>query len=326
MGIPTPPSTQASTGLSYDAFLALLRSDTKALDAYFGELGASVMLPSTQATVHCRYLKLDGNGNPRASDLAFRLANEVVNYSIPRSEIVRAKAKEHGPHDTRHLVALHRKAVNLFTDLKKSGEGGELLLYLLAETYLGLPQLFCKMPLKTSSSMHYHGTDGLHGAFDPGTNSLALYWGESKLHATPAKAISECLESLAPYVLPAGGSSAPQSRDLQLLSDNLDLNDADLEEAILRYLDPDDPAYSKLVYRGIGLVGFDSDSYAPGKSPLTEADLSTALSSSTASWNTSFAFHVNKQKLKDVSIELFCIPFPSVQQFRDAMLAELGIS
>ncbi|WP_223252149.1 Hachiman antiphage defense system protein HamA [Paracoccus mutanolyticus] len=47
----------------------------------------------------------------------------------------------------------------MFTDLKSSGEGGELLLYLLTERFLGLPQILCKMSLKTSA--HYHGADGV---------------------------------------------------------------------------------------------------------------------------------------------------------------------
>ena len=323
-----PPSTNApasSSGLTYDAFIRLLRSTPETLDAYLGEIGTSTLVSSTQATVHCRYLKLDGNKSPRVKDLAVRLANELVNYAIPRSQIEAAKNKELGTQDTKHSVALYRKANRLFTDLANTGEGGELLLYLMTETYLQIPQLFCKMPLKTSSQMHYHGADGIHGTYDPGQGTLSLYWGESKLYATPAAAIDACIESIAPFVLPSGGSAAPQARDLQLLTDNIDLTNPDLEAAILRYLDPDDPSYNRLTYRGVALVGFDSASYTPGTGPLTEAALTQALEAATQSWHGSVAYHVDKHKLSEIGIELFCVPFPSVEEFRKAFLEELGI-
>lgn len=308
MALGTPSSQQSNTGLTFDAFVRLLRSEPASLDAYFGELCASTTLPLTQATVHCHFLKIDGNKAPRVGALAERLARELVNYSIPRSDIEAAKAADAGQ-DTKHTVALYRKANRLFTDLEKTGEGGELLLYLMAETYLQLPQLFCKMPLKTSPQMHFHGTDGIHGTYDPSTDTLAVYWGESKLHATASAAIEACFESLAPFVLPDGTSTAPQSRDLQLLSDNLDLANPDLESAILRYLDPDDPKFNKLTYRGVALVGFDAVSYSPGSSPLTEAEITAALAKSVGSWQGSAKHYIGKNKLTNITIELFCVPF-----------------
>ncbi|MBI1373888.1 MAG: DUF1837 domain-containing protein [Phycisphaera sp.] len=320
----TAPTKTPPPGLSFDAFARLLRAQPDSLDAFFGEIGARSTLPSTQATVHCHYLKIDGNRAPRVGALAERLARELVNYSIPRSDIEAAKAADAGQ-DTKHAVALYRKANRLFTDLGKTGEGGELLLYLMAETYLQLPQLFCKMPLKTSSQMHVHGADGIHGTYDPGTDTLAVYWGESKLYATASSAIDACFESLAPFVLPDGSSTAPQSRDLQLLSDNLDLASPDLEAAILRYLDPDDPKFNQLNYRGVALVGFDAASYSPGSSPLTEADITAALEKSVKSWHGSASHYIKKNQLTEITIELFCVPFPSVDAFREAFLAELGI-
>lgn len=315
----------APAGLTFDAFMRLLRATPDALDAYFGDIGASTPLASTQATVHCRYVKFDGTNTPRVKALTDRLARELINYAIPRSDIEAAAANANSPHDARHFAALYRKANRLFTDLKKTGEGGELLLYLMTETYLQLPQLFCKMPLKTSSHMHFHGADGIHGTFESGTGTLAVYWGESKLYSTPSSAIEACFESLAPFVLPDGSSTAPQSRDIQLLSDNLDLGNPELEAALLRYLDPDDPAFNKMTYRGVALVGFDSDSYTPGKLPLTEADLAAALQAATTSWHTSASHYIAKNNLASITIELFCVPFPSVDTFRESFLQELGI-
>jgi hypothetical protein len=305
--------------------MRLLRSKATSLDAYFGEVGVTAKLPNTQATVHCRFLKHDGMNKPRVRGLADRLAQEVINYAIPRSAIAAARRDANGPNDARHFAALYRKANRLFTDLRNSGEGGELLLYLMTESYLKIPQLFCKMPLKTSSQMHYHGTDGVHGIYDPIADSLALYWGESKLYSSVTAAIDECIKSLAPFLQSDGGSSAPQERDLELLSDHLDLDDPLLEKALLRYLDPDDPNYNKMIYRGIALVGFDSDKYASGKLPITETDLHKELAGSAETWQKSVSYHVTKHKLDEITIEIFCVPFPSVETFRAAFLEELGL-
>lgn len=318
-------STQpSSSGLTIDAFFRLLRSDLNTLDAYFGELSAVTILPNSKTTVRCHFLKLDGNNSPRVDGLAERLARELVNYSIPRSDIEAAKAADQGQ-DTKHTVALYRKANRLFTELERTGEGGELLLYLMTETYLQLPQLFCKMPLKTSPQVHFHGTDGIHGTYDPVTDTLAVYWGESKLYEKVSSAIEACFTSLAPFVLPGGSSTAPQSRDLQLLSDNLDLANPTLEAAILHYLDPDDPKYNKLNYRGVALVGFDDPSYSSSSSAFTETHIKTELTKSVGSWHKSATRYLGKNKLSDITIELFCIPFPSVHKFREAFLKEMGI-
>jgi hypothetical protein len=173
--------------------------------------------------------------------------------------------------------------------------------------------------------MHYHGADGIHANVDPATGTLALYWGESKLHATASGAIEACFGSLAPFLVSAGGSGAPQERDLTLLSDNLDLDDPGLEAAIARYLDRDDPSFNKLVYCGVALVGFDEASYADGTPPVTEAVLATSLDASTTSWHKSVSHYVGKHNLTDIGIELFCLPFPSVEAFRAAFLRELGL-
>jgi len=109
------------------------------------------------------------------------------------------------------VVRLHTKARKLFTDLVQSGEGGELLLFALAEKLLRLPQLICKMSLNTNTRMHIHGADGLHAGVDEKTGKLLLYWGESKIFGDVTSAVRDCLKSLAPILLDHGASK----RDLQ---------------------------------------------------------------------------------------------------------------
>lgn len=319
---PPPPAPPANP-LTESRFAELLRNQPTSLSAYFKEVGAKTTVGSTQITAHCHFMRLDGTGTPRFKDLADRLARELINYAIPRSKIEKATGAATGTGDAKQFAALYREANRLFADVAKSGEGGELLLYLLTEACLQIPQLFCKMPLKTNPQVHYHGADGIHGSVDPSTGSLRLHWGESKLYATPKAAINSALKSIAPFLLPSGGSTSPQARDVQLLRDNIDLTDPALEAAILKYLDPDDECYNKLTYRGIVLAGFDSSSYSTAT--VTEATIEAAIAASISGWHTHAGKRCTKHKLASVGIDLFCIPFPSVDKFRKSFMEELGL-
>lgn len=96
---------------------------------------------------------------------------------------------------SRNMMKLRQEAQETFVDSVKSGELGELILFVLAEKFLKLPQVICKMNLKTSSNMHFHGADGVFlGKTE--NNNLALYWGESKIYEHFSTAVEDCLNSL----------------------------------------------------------------------------------------------------------------------------------
>jgi hypothetical protein len=261
---------------------ALVRGDKSDLSSYLHEVEASVRHAGTAATLHCYSLALDGASMPRVDDLVKAICWRVVDYAIPRSEIARAKAYDQKFNTQRATTELVAKARSLFAPVKKSGEGGELLLYMLVQTYLRLPQLFCKMPHKTNKKMHVHGIDGIHAGVSS-TGDLILYWGESKLHKTISKSVSECMDSLKPYVCPSAKVD-PRERDLQLLRANLDLDDARLTDAILKYLDPDDPKFNKTLTQGICLVGFDYNAYPTKPNIKTITTLQGELRSSLTKW------------------------------------------
>ena len=132
-----------------ELFEALLRHTPEALDAYLVAMGAPVKIIATEANARCHILTLDGNGRPRVRDLARKLRHQIVNYCIPRSRIEAAVQHYQQTGSAERMSQLEEQARHLFTDIKKTGEGGEVLLYLLAEGLLGYPQLLCKMPLKT---------------------------------------------------------------------------------------------------------------------------------------------------------------------------------
>lgn len=306
---------------------ALLRHDVNQLDTFLATVAADASIQGTQAKLHCSVICPDGNGIPRVGDFAQWLAQHVVDYAIPRDEIAKAREFDAQHNTTRRTVALATKARQLFTKLEKTGEGGELLVYTLAQTRLRLPQLFCKMSYKTNSQMHVHGTDGIHVGLDVAAGRLAFYWCESKLYKSVAAGVAEALDSIKSFVCPEGGSGSATERDLALVRDNLALNDPDLEYALLRYLDKDDPYFNSLQYRGICLVGFDYDAYPTAPPGVVLAEFIEEARRAYQKWLETCRSHLDaRPPLNTIHLEVFLVPFPSVDAFRAAFLKELSLT
>ncbi len=311
----------------YSQLIPLLRlSEPNAMNAYLETVCCNVRIDNTQTKAHCHFIALDGNKRPRVNDFARFIGNNITNFAIPRNEILRALNKAIETNSAAPTDKLNQKARNLCTRLPRSGEGGEVLLSVLAENVLKLPQIFSKMVLKTSSEMHVHGSDGIHVGVNRTNGNLALYWGESKLHSDAAQAARECFASIAPFLLNAGGSGSAQNRDLELMRDGIDLNDSCLEEALKRYLDPDDLMFKQLEYRGLCLVGFDSEAYptTPNSKEMIQVkqDIETIFDTR----KTHLQKRIIEEKIHTFEIEVFCLPFPSVDDFRRAFRTELGLS
>ncbi len=253
------------------------------------------------------------------------MRNAVADYAIPRTQLTKAKARDAKYNSTEAVAALVEQARQSFTDLAKTGEGGEMLLFLLAERFLKLPQILCKMDLKTDTRMHYHGADGVYAGVTP-DGILKLYWGESKLYDTPSAAIRECLSSLAPFLIEPDHEGAERERDLILLADKADLSKPELTEALKRYFDKNSPKCKRVQYCGVALVGFDANFYPTGQVKAIADEIENAARTGLQTWRTNIGARLEAEKLEQVEIELFCLPLPSSQGFRSAFLTAMGLT
>lgn len=308
------------------AFQRLLRNNSSEFSSYFETVSTRLDIADTKASFNCHHIALDGNKRARIKDLAEFVANLVIDYAIPRSQIEEAYAYYRENNSNVKISKLKTKANKLFTSLENTGECGELLLYLLIQNCLKIPQLLCKMPLKTSGDVHYHGVDGIHATIEKISGMLVLYWGESKLYQSLDNAITECLDSIKPFLIDEGGSDSRQKRDLELITDNIDLCDEVLEKALLRYLNPDDELFKKVEYRGACLIGFDCKHYPKEANKITQEGLKELINSEVNNWKEKVGKSIKaKTPLNNFVLEIFMLPFPSVQDFRDAFLSELGL-
>lgn len=151
--------------------------------------------------------------------------------------------------------------------------------------------------------------------------------GESKLYKNIDAAVTECFNSLKAYLLNTTGKESAQERDITLVKDNLDLNDEKLEDALVQYFDKDNPKFNKVNYRGVCLIGFDSDQYPTEPNKMLPQDLLPLINAKLSEWqNVTQKQIVANAPLDSFEIHIFLVPFPSVDHFRDKFLKALKLT
>ena len=311
--------------ISPEEFEKIASGDPEELDVHLQLVERDIKIEDCQVRVHCHCLAVDGNGWVRPRRLAEFMRNAVADYAIPKSRLEAARQRDIKFKSTSAVAALHREAMGAFTDLANTGEGGEMLLYLLAERFLGLPQVLSKMDLKTDSHMHYHGADGVYATVSK-EGLLKLFWGESKFYGKVTDAIRDCLKSLAPFLIEEDHEGASRERDLVLLSDKADLNDSELTTAFKKYFDKSSPMSNRVQYCGVALVGFDAEFYPDETAKAVAEDIADAARAEIEKWQQSVFKRLTKEKLEAFEIQFFCVPVPSAEGFRKAFLEALGLS
>jgi Cap4 SAVED domain len=281
------------------------------------------VLEDCSARLHCHCLTVDGNGRVKPERLAEFMRNAIVDYAIPKSRLDAARLRDAKHKSGSAVTELHHEAIGTFTNLSNTGEGGEMLLYLLAERFLKVPQVLCKMDLKTDSHMHYHGADGVYASVNE-NGLLKLYWGESKVYADPTAAIRDCLASLAPFLVETDHEGAGRERDLVLLSDKADLNDPGLTAAFKKYFDRTSPLSNRVEYCGIALIAFDAEFYPNGSKAVAD-EIMSATKGEMTKWIANVKNRIGIEKLESFDIQFFCVPLPSADGFRRSFLKALGI-
>lgn len=311
------------TDLTPELLQDILAGDPDELNVHLRLIERDVVVQDCKVRLHCHCLAVDANGRIKIARLAEFMRAMLADYAIPKNKMQAARARDSKYHSSGAVIQLYHEALNLFTDLAKTGEGGEMLLYLLSERFLKMPQVLCKMDLKTDTSMHYHGADGVYARVTP-DGVIKLYWGESKIYSDASDAIRDCLNSLSPFLLDPDEEHAGRERDLLLLSDKADLSDETLTKAFRQYFDKTSPLSNRVQYCGVALVGFDADFYPNEDTAVTADEIASSAKAALTKWTKQIGNRISQEKLANFEIEFLCIPMPSAAAFREAFLGALG--
>ncbi|WP_260426832.1 DUF1837 domain-containing protein [Burkholderia sp. Bp9142] len=264
------------------------------------------------------------NGKPTVGPLIEMLMGEITAFCIAKEERRKAKlADKNLPYDAPAMDRLARRARRLFMDARqnqsRSGEGGELLLFVLIEHFLQAPIVLSKMRLKTNANMPVHGTDGVHAFWDDERNTLVTVFGESKLHKSFSSAVADAAESLEEFVKNVGGR---YDHELLLTLNHIDLDGFpnDIKEYLIKFLNPfETEEGNRRLERFAVLVGFDAKQYNEVASlslqeaeekfrQLYESGAKKAIGTASSNLST--------RGIDLASVDLFMFPIPSVDDFR----------
>jgi len=293
-------------------------------ESHLSIIERDVLVDGAKAKVHLFSPQLDGNNRISPDRLVEYLFSRIVDYAIPKKKIDAAFANYEATGSSSEILKLEREARKLFTNLKNSGEGGELLLFALAEGVFKLTHLLCKMSLKTNKKMHYNGADGVYATIGDG-NWLDIWWGESKLYQNPTTAITDCLKSLAPFLRDEHSSDSAAARDIYLINDQANIEHPEALAILKSFLDPDDANSKKMRMCGFAMVGFDSSVLPANGQSAVWQEIEEALKNSLPNWSKHIGKRLGIEKIIDFEMHFIMVPFRSVAAFRKALLDELGL-
>lgn len=322
-----PPSTPISTEIAEELRNAL----------EFDPKGVNALLPSMNYTWKAKDLTVEGcfhfvmlrDGVPCFPQLFDLMLERIPYFCLTRKDRKYFADKYDATKDVGYMVKMQEKAKKLLIrsegSTKTLGEPGEMILFLLMEAVLKAPQMACKMFLKTSEEMPVHGADGTHLKYDPATDTMTVYWGESKLYQQLSSALDKVCESISEFITDKNGKT-PKDRDISILCDHMNVNDEETREAIAKYFDPYEPQFKNMVEVFSCFVGFDFayfDKLKTVAKEKAEEDFKGHYLSRIKEACELFEDKIKTNNLHSLRFHLFLIPFESVEKFRKDYIAKL---
>ncbi len=275
----------------------------------------SETIDGIDVTTRMHHLKFDGNGTPMIESLAECLYLQIIHYCLA----ARNRPESLTPEDATRLTKEARK---LFIhppatpdDPDQTGEAGEILLYFLIEAVLGAPQVVCKMDLKTNRRDEVKGSDGIHMQWCDDDECVDVYFGEAKLFQDVGSAMTKAIESIDSFY-----ANDMRRHEFKMVTKHFKYSGADVREAVTHLLANGVPNERTRVKHAC-LIGYNWNEF--GSLPkLSAAQLTAEFKRRYQS--DAPRLHGLLQKRFDgfgrneLIFELFFLPFPKVQDLRDA--------
>ncbi|MBZ9557474.1 MULTISPECIES: DUF1837 domain-containing protein [Modicisalibacter] len=282
-----------------------------------------------RVNIRCSYISFR-DGKQTFTDFINIISEHIIPFCIPRKEIEKSVSDASSGDLVaagRAMTALQEKARKLFIRAKKgsnrSGEAGEIVLYIFNEWLLKAPQIVSKMYLKTNHQMPVHGTDGIHAKYQPQEKKLNIFWGESKAHATVESALSSALDSIKEFI-----DDEQEGREIDIISSYLDLTNIDdqAREAFLQYLDPYCEESNDRITTHSCLLIFSQNGPTSDKleSAAIEEEFIEELTNIANRFIQKLNDNIEAKGLSDQRFEFFLLPVPSAQEFRDKFQEKIG--
>ena len=279
---------------------------------------------SNQITGRGSYISLR-EGSPTVADFVSVFSHYLAAYALPRKQLLAASdaAGSDPTLQSVHMTRLREDAASLFIKARKgshrSGEFGEIVLYILVEWWLQAPQVVSKMFLKTAYQMPVHGTDGIHARLED-DGKLTLIWGESKAHKSLESALTDALKSISDFI-----QKEEVDAEVRLVSGHLDLGVLDKEtyDAVLDYLNPYSEASNNRVNRFAVLLMFNFGYGDEGE--CCDEELINRFTEKFEEFKISVEKKAGVDPFSKKGFDFFLLPVPCVQDIRDRFQKIIGM-
>lgn len=266
------------------------------------------------------------DGLPTTQEFVTAVHRRITSFCLPRNEVRRfyERASSATPDEaaeiwTEAVTRASQQFIKARKGSHRSGEGTEIILYILLEWILKAPQIVSKMYLKTNNDMPVHGTDGIHARYDSSSSDLFLYWGESKAHKTLGSAFKSAMESLVEFI-----ELAKEEKEIEIVHAHADLGEMTPTEkdALLEFFDPMNEKSNKrkpvfaclLVFNDPMLLDVVDD----------ENDFIASFQTMATQFISELKDSLDSYKLFPRRFDFFLLPVTSVQDLRDLFQQKIG--
>jgi hypothetical protein len=265
------------------------------------------------AILRFHYIQFNPNNEPKFDKLIDILLEHVTHYSLSVSK--RCKSN-----DEAYKNKMYRDARNLFRNLSKTGELGEMILWFFLESILKAPQVVAKMDLKTNRNDEVKGADGIHVNI---TNDdvLEIIFGESKLYKNLSGAITEAFKSVQGFL-----DKEQHIREYSLITEHFKWLKDEQGQKVLDFISGKiDTDEVKIKFAC--LIGFDWDEYKKLEDPKERLKLVEEFEDLYKNEAKKIEESITKKfssfKYAHYEFDFFFLPFKSIEEIREKFSDEL---
>lgn len=273
------------------------------------------------ATVRLHCLKFNANGEPMVDALANKLYDYIIDYCLSAKDRAEPLTNRQAANLTKQARQLFRRPEITDASPDRTGEAGEVLLFFLIEAVLRAPQVVAKMELKTNHNDEVKGSDGIHAKWNEEEEIVEFFFGESKLRKSASKAISSLIDSINGF-----HEVKMYEHEFNIVTKHFKYAHQSIKSAIEGMIINGEPGDSVRINHAC-LIGYDFSGYssAEGKSRQElKDDFCKKLLKHSDSLVESLQRHFDEFEKKQLVFEVFFLPFPSVDEFRNSFNRALG--
>ena len=294
-----------------------LEVSKKHYDNIFDKVEHSNSINGIDVNLHFKYLKFDPNGNPKI-DL---LVNTLLNYATHYCFSSQKRDIEDNEFEKNKLMNEAKKLFRKWKDeditddnQPKSGEVGEMILWLLMEVVLKAPQIVAKMDLKTNPKLEVFGSDGIHIDIS-NEDILNIYFGEAKFYNDIYGALDSAFQSIEDF-----HKNSMSNHEFNLVTTHYKYLNHKHKDKIYKFIMGEIEAGEVKINHAC-LIGYDWDEYKKLDGEDRKEfikNFTTLYQEETKRLTKLIQTRFDKFSKKEFDFEVFFIPFKSVQELRTA--------